>query len=191
MTAYRRSSVPGGTYFFTVNLADRRRALLTENIESLRAAFRYARHQHPFTIDAIVVLPDHLHTIWTMPDCDSDFGVRWTLIKGGFSRRLPGGEPVSDSRLRRRERGIWQRRYWKHAIREARTGLGTLSTFISIRSSTAMRSTRAPGLIRRSIEWCGSGFTPRIGRGTRRPQRVLSGNAGRQPSPRCRIRKMG
>jgi putative transposase len=118
MTAYRRSSVPGGTYFFTVNLADRRHALLTENIESLRAAFRYARHQHPFTIDAIVVLPDHLHTIWTMPDCDSDFGVRWTLIKGGFSRRLPGGEPVSDSRLRRRERGIWQRRYWEHTIRD-------------------------------------------------------------------------
>ena len=107
MTGYRRNFVPGGSYFFTVNLADRRLALLTENIESLRAAFRYARHQHPFTIDAIVVLPDHLHTIWTMPEGDSDFAVRWSLIKGSFSRRIPQGEPVSDSRLRRRARGIW------------------------------------------------------------------------------------
>ena len=105
MTGYRRNFVAGGSYFFTVNLADRRLALLTENIESLRAAFRYARHQHPFTIDAIVVLPDHLHTIWTMPDRDSDFGVRWTLIKGGFSRRLPGGgarfgQPFAPARAR-------------------------------------------------------------------------------------------
>jgi len=118
MTGYRRNFVAGGSYFFTVNLADRRLALLTENIESLRAAFRQARHQHPFTIDAIVVLPDHLHTIWTMPEGDSDFAVRWSLIKGSFSRRIPQGEPVSDSRLRRRERGIWQRRYWEHTIRD-------------------------------------------------------------------------
>jgi putative transposase len=118
MTTYRRNFVAGGTYFFTVNLADRRLGLLTENIECLRAAFRYTRHRHPFTIDAIVVLPDHLHTIWTMPESDSDFVVRWNLIKGSFSRRLPRGEPVSDSRLRRRERGIWQRRYWEHTIRD-------------------------------------------------------------------------
>ena len=117
MTTYRRNFVAGGTYFFTVNLADRRRSLLTENIECLRAAFRYTRHRYPFTIDAIVVLPDHLHTIWTMPEGDSDFAVRWNLIKGNFSRGLPRVENVSDSRLRKGERGIWQRRYWEHAIR--------------------------------------------------------------------------
>jgi putative transposase len=118
MTGYRRNFVAGATYFFTVNLADRRRPLLTENIECLRAAFRYTRHRYPFTIDAIVVLPDHLHTIWTMPEGDSDFAVRWNLIKGNFSRGLPRVENVSDSRLRKGERGIWQRRYWEHTIRD-------------------------------------------------------------------------
>jgi putative transposase len=118
MTAYRRNLVAGGTYFFTVNLADRRRQLLTENLECLRAAFRSTRQRHPFAIDAIVVLPDHLHTIWTLPQGDSDFSVRWNLIKGGFSRGLPRGESISDSRFGRRERGIWQRRYWEHTIRD-------------------------------------------------------------------------
>jgi REP-associated tyrosine transposase len=117
MTTYRRNFIAGGTYFFTVNLADRRRSLLIDNIDRLRAAFRYARNRYPFTIDAIVVLPDHLHTMWTLPDRDSDFAVRWNLIKGSFSRGLPREELVSVSRLRSRERGIWQRRYWEHTIR--------------------------------------------------------------------------
>src|SRR4051794_8080448 len=69
MTNYRRNFIPGASYFFTVNLADRRSRLLTENIGLLRAAFRYARERHAFTIDAIVVLPDHLHTIWSLPEC--------------------------------------------------------------------------------------------------------------------------
>jgi putative transposase len=118
MTSYRRNFVNGGTYFFTVNLADRRRSLLTENIECLRTAFRYARIRHPFAIEAIAVLPDHLRTVWTLPEGDSDFAVRWNLIKGSFSRGLPRGEPVSNSRLQRGERGIWQRRYWEHTIRD-------------------------------------------------------------------------
>src|SRR3954454_16667142 len=117
MTAYRRNAVAGATYFFTVNLADRRRSLLTDNIEPLRAAFRGTRVRHPFTIEAIVLLPDHLHAIWTLPDGDADFAVRWSLIKANFSRALPQDEPVSHSRRRKRERGIWQRRYWEHTIR--------------------------------------------------------------------------
>src|SRR6266550_4651701 len=117
MTTYRRNLLAGGTYFFTVNLADRRLRLLTKNIECLRAAFCYTRRLHPFTIEAIVVLPDHLHTIWTMPEGDSDFAVRWALIKAGFSRALPAWESISASRLRKRERGIWQRRFWEHTIR--------------------------------------------------------------------------
>jgi putative transposase len=119
MTAYRRNIIPGATCFFTVNLADRRLALLTGNIESLRAAFRATRLRHPFAINAIVILPDHLHAIWTLPEEDGDFAVRWSLIKAGFSRLLPRGEPVSQSRRRRRERGIWQRHYWEHTIRDA------------------------------------------------------------------------
>jgi REP-associated tyrosine transposase len=84
----------------------------------LRAAFRSARVRHPFAIDAIVVLPDHLLTIWTLPEGDGDFAGRWNLIKGGFSRALPRVERVSASRLRKRERGIWQRRYWEHTLRD-------------------------------------------------------------------------
>jgi REP-associated tyrosine transposase len=84
----------------------------------LRAAFRYTRQRRPFTVDAIVVLPDHLHALWTLPQGDSEFAVRWNLIKSSFSRALAKGEAISDSRLRRRERGIWQRRYWEHTIRD-------------------------------------------------------------------------
>ncbi|HXC89207.1 MAG TPA: transposase [Stellaceae bacterium] len=119
MTAYRRNFVAGGTYFFTVNLAGRRSRLLIGNIELLRAAFRNTRRTHPFTIDAIVVLPDHLHAVWTLPEGDADFPLRWQLIKAGFSRGLSFEEAISTSRLRKRERGIWQRRYWEHTLRDA------------------------------------------------------------------------
>ena len=118
MTAYRRNSVAGGSYFFTVNLTERRLRLLTHNIELLRTAFRDTRRRHPFTIDAIVVLPDHIHAVWTLPAGDADFSIRWRLIKAGFSRGLPHGERISASRLRKRERGIWQRRYWEHTLRD-------------------------------------------------------------------------
>jgi putative transposase len=118
MTGYRRNFTAGGSYFFTVNLAERRSRLLIDNIESLRAAFRETRRRHPFTIDAIVVLPDHLHAIWTLPEHDADFPTRWRLIKADFSRRLPLGDRISESRRGKGERGIWQRRYWEHTIRD-------------------------------------------------------------------------
>jgi putative transposase len=117
MTNYRRNFVPGGTYFFTVNIAVRHLRLLTRHIHLLRVAFRDTRARHPFTIDAIVVLPDHLHVVWRMPAGDSNFAVRWRLIKSTFSRALPRAEAVSRSRLKKGERGIWQRRYWEHTIR--------------------------------------------------------------------------
>jgi putative transposase len=118
MTDYRRNFVAGGSFFFTVNLAERHRQLLTEHIDELRAAFRQTRERHPFTTDAIVVLPDHLHAVWTLPEGDRDFAMRWRLIKSTFSRNLAAGEPVSASRAAKRERGIWQRRYWEHTIRD-------------------------------------------------------------------------
>jgi putative transposase len=118
MTNYRRSSIAGACYFFTVNLADRHRSLLTDNISLLRAAFEYARTRHPFIIDAIVILPDHLHAIWSLPEGDSDFALRWRLIKTVFSRGIPHGERRSSSRQEKGERGIWQRRYWEHLIRD-------------------------------------------------------------------------
>jgi putative transposase len=118
VTDYRRNFLPGGSYFFTVNLAERRLALLTERIDLLRAAFRRVRAWHPFTIEAAVILPDHLHMIWTLPEGDPDFPLRWRLIKSAFSHRLPGGERISGSRAAKGERGIWQRRYWEHTLRD-------------------------------------------------------------------------
>jgi putative transposase len=118
MTNYRRNVVPGGCYFFTVAIADRRLRLLTDHVEHLRSAFRDTRMRHPFVVDAIVILPDHLHAIWTLPEGDGDFASRWRLIKSAFSRGLPRGERVSASRVSKAERGIWQRRYWEHVIRD-------------------------------------------------------------------------
>jgi putative transposase len=118
MTNYLRNFVPGGCYFFTVNLAERRLSLLIDHIDRLRAAFRSVRARYPFTIDAIVVLPDHLHAIWTLPEGDADFSTRWRLIKSRFSRDLPRSERISTSRAAKSERGIWQRRYWEHTIRD-------------------------------------------------------------------------
>ena len=118
MTAYRRNFVPGGCFFFTVNLAERKLSLLTEHVDLLRAAFRETHRRHPFAIEAIVILPDHLHTVWTLPEGDADFATRWQLIKSAFSRRLPSNERISQSRSAKGERGIWQRRYWEHTIRD-------------------------------------------------------------------------
>ena len=115
---YRRANADGGTYFFTVNLADCSSNLLVEHVDVLRESVRRVRSQHPFEIAAWVVLPDHLHAVWTLPQSDADFSTRWMLIKAGFSRRIEQGEFVRASRLRKGERGIWQRRFWEHQIRD-------------------------------------------------------------------------
>lgn len=120
MPSYRRAFVEGGRYFFTVNLLDRNSRLLIEQIDSLRDAVRDTRNRLPFAIDAMVILPDHLHAIWTLPEGDADFSLRWRWIKIRFSRLLPKVEPISTVRAARGERGIWQRRYWEHLIRDGR-----------------------------------------------------------------------
>ncbi|UVE17253.1 transposase [Pseudomonas sp. LS44] len=115
---YRRAYVPGGTFFFTVNLADRSQTLLTDHIDALRASVRHVRSLHPFEILAMVVLPDHLHALWRLPENDTNYPLRWSLIKAGFSRAIGHLETVTLSRRLKRERGIWQRRYWEHQIRD-------------------------------------------------------------------------
>jgi putative transposase len=115
---YRRADVTGGTYFFTVNLAERQNTLLVDEIDTLRNVMKQVKRHHPFTIDAIVVLPDHLHALLTLPEDDKDFATRWMLIKSGFSRQIPKGERINTSRRKKGERGIWQRRYWEHLIRD-------------------------------------------------------------------------
>jgi len=118
MPQYVRAYVPGGAYFFTVALLERRGRLLTENIEALREALRSVRDRRPFRIDAIVILPDHLHCIWTLPPNDADFSTRWRLIKSSFARAVAPGERLSIRRQMKHERGVWQRRFWEHAIRD-------------------------------------------------------------------------
>src|SRR5207248_3148931 len=120
MPNYRRSRVPGATYFFTVNLRDRRSGLLVTHIDALREAVRAARNAFPFHIDAWVVLPDHIHCLWTLPEGDSDFPERWRRIKAGFTRSLARTDQEPLPRLRKGERGVWQRGYWEHTIRDER-----------------------------------------------------------------------
>ena len=85
---YRRSQVPGSSYFFTLVTHNRNPILCEpENIDLLRSAFKRTMQKHPFIIDAIVILPNHLHCIWTLPAKDADFSTRWRLIKSWFSRR--------------------------------------------------------------------------------------------------------
>lgn len=119
MRTYQRARIPGASYFFTVNLAERKsNDLLVRHIDALRNAFRHTRRAHPFALDAVCILPDHLHCLWRLPDGDDDFPMRWRLIKAGFSRSLPAGERLSRSCRKKAERGIWQRRYWEHVIRD-------------------------------------------------------------------------
>ena len=104
-------------FFFTVVLADRSSTLLVDQADRLRRIYQTVFERRPFETVAICVLPDHLHAIWALPEGDVDFSARWNLIKGGFSRGLEARLP-SMSKLRKREKGIWQRRYWEHAIRD-------------------------------------------------------------------------
>jgi putative transposase len=117
---YRRSDTKGASYFFTVNLNNRKTRLLLEYIDALRASFSIVKQRHPFTIDAIVILPDHLHAVLTLPHTDNNYAKRWMLIKSAFTRSIPKGEAISPSRASKRERGLWQRRYWEHLIRDER-----------------------------------------------------------------------
>ncbi len=117
MPNYRRAVVSGGCWFFTVTLLDRRSTLLTSYIGALRDATRWTREHYPFHIDAFVILPDHLHAVWTLPPDDADFATRWRMIKTRFARAVPNGEHLNAARERRGERGIWQRRFWEHLIR--------------------------------------------------------------------------
>ncbi|CAN5500861.1 transposase [soil metagenome] len=118
MSWYRRAKFEGSLFFFTVVLADRRSTLLVDEIERLRNAYRTARQRQPFETIAICVMPDHLHALWALPEGDADFSSRWSLIKRGFSSGLAASSSRSTSKITRREKGIWQRRYWEHTIRD-------------------------------------------------------------------------
>jgi putative transposase len=117
MSRYRRAYIEGGTFFFTVTLANRSSDMLVRHIDRFRRIYDSVEERYPFETIAICVLPDHLHALWSLPQGDADFSLRWSLIKSGFSRGLPGNMPRTSSKIARRERGIRARRYWEHAIR--------------------------------------------------------------------------
>lgn len=118
MPNYRRVFIPGGSYFFTVNLLERRAKLLTENIVLLRHAIFWTKRHLPFRLDALVILPDHLHAVVTLPSDDANYPSRLRHIKKRFSRGLEKTEWLNSTRQKRGERGIWQRRFWEHYIRD-------------------------------------------------------------------------
>ena len=158
MPDYRRAWQPGGTWFFTVNLLERRgNDLLVRHIDSLRLAVGSVQRRHPFTIHAWVVLPDHLHCVIELPAGDTDFPTRWRLIKAGFSKTLPSVERLSEVRVRRGERGIWQRRYWEHRIRD-QADLRSHMDYVHI-------NPLKHGLVQRVAEWPLSTFHRLVARG--------------------------
>ena len=117
---YQRARIKGGTYFFTVVTYQRINILYPpKNIDLLNAAFNDVKTRHPFKIDAIVILPDHFHFILTLPENDSDFPNRIRKLKSYFTRnvKMPN-YPKSGSRIRKKEKTVWQRRYWEHVIRD-------------------------------------------------------------------------
>jgi len=118
MSWYRRLKIEGGVFFFTVALADRTDDLLVRQVDRLRRMYQAVHARHPFETIAICILPDHIHAVWSLPTGDTDYGRRWSLIKSSFSRGLPYDASRTRSKIRKREKGLWQRRYWEHAIRD-------------------------------------------------------------------------
>jgi putative transposase len=119
MVMYRRNFVPGGTYFFTLTLVDRRSTMLIDRVDELREAYRSVVFARDIATVAICILPDHLHSIWTMPDGDANYSSAWALIKARFSRSIA----KTDTRVARAQDGgfsVWQRRFWEHTIRDER-----------------------------------------------------------------------
>jgi len=156
MVNYRRNFVPGGTYFFTVTLRMRNSRQLVESIDLLRLAFRKTGEAKPFQIDAMVVLPEHLHSIWTLPPNDSDYPGRWKAIKSIFTRELE----KSGAHVCKRQDGsalIWQRRYWEHTIRDA----DDLNRHIDYIHFNPVKH----GLVERVIDWPYSSFHRYVGQG--------------------------
>ena len=119
MSNYHRMWVPGGTYFFAINLLERNKNdLLVRHIRLLRESVAKEKQRRPFKVIAWVILPEHMHWLWKLPEHDCDFATRWRRIKTDFSLAIPKVESLSAVHIKRGERGIWQRRYWEYQIRD-------------------------------------------------------------------------
>ena len=161
MPRYIRSTLPDHPYFFTVRAARRGDDLFVRNIDVLRRVMRKARSAQPFEIDEIVVLPDVIHCVWTLPEGDADFSRRWRMIKSLFSRAVPAPEDVSAQRLRPGEKGLWQRRFWEHRIRDA----DDLAAHRHLIFTAPVQA----GLVNRPEQWPYSSIHRALARGTVAP----------------------
>jgi putative transposase len=169
---YRRLRDPGAAYFFTVVTCGRRPIFSDPaHVGVLRTAFRHEIQRHPFVIDAFVLLPDHLHTIWTLPEHDSHDPMRWRHIKAFFSRYCDTAikMPPSQSRARKAEQAIWQRRYWEHQIRDDRDSERMSAISTTTRLSMVWSRGRRTGRIRASTDMSVRAST----RPTGAPARIL------------------
>jgi putative transposase len=119
MVHYRRLQVKGGIYFFTVALQDRKSTLLTQYIRVLQKSWKSVQVKRPFKTIAYVILPDHFHAVWQLPEDDNDFPTRLRLIKRQFTKNVVVMNSVF-SKNKRNEYNIWQKRYWEHMIRDER-----------------------------------------------------------------------
>ena len=157
MPRYLRPRIEGGIFFFTVVLADRSSDLLVRHIDRLRRIYRSVQQRRRFDTIAICVLPEHLHAVWQLPPGDADFALRWSLIKAGFSRGLAADAPLTPSKVARRERGLWQRRYWEHAIRDE----SDLARHVDYIHFNPVKH----GLVSRVCDWPHSSFHHYVARG--------------------------
>ena len=162
MSCYVCSAVPGDTYFFTVRAARRGNDLFLRNIEPLRHAMRKTRAAHPFVIDEIVVLPDVIHSLWTLPDGDAQISQRWRMLKSLFSRRVDAPQDLGAQRLRPGEKGLWQRLYWQHAICDADD--------LAAHRQMILTAPVQAGLVDRPAQWPHSSIHRAIRHGTYLPE---------------------
>jgi REP element-mobilizing transposase RayT len=168
MVRYRRNFVTGGAYFFTVTLADRHSTVLVDHVGALREAFRATRRERPFAIDAIVILPEHLHVLMTLPAGDADYSGRWRKIKSRFSRRVAG-----NLGLRKNPGGeyaLWQRRFWSTRSATTRTSNGTRTTSTLTPSNIGLRRAYPIGRIHHFIATYALVFSQGTGRAMQTPQ---------------------
>jgi putative transposase len=156
MVAYRRNRAGGACYFFTATLRDRNSRYLTNHIDLLRESIRRIRAERPFTLDAIVILPEHLHSLWTLPPDDADYSGRWRAIKSAFTRALVK-QGIRIERDLRGEYGLWQRRFWEHTIRDERD----YATHVEYIHFNPVRH----GHVSRVIDWPYSSFHQYVKRG--------------------------
>ncbi|PJF08948.1 transposase [Pseudorhodobacter sp. MZDSW-24AT] len=160
MPQYRRPQITDVPIYFTVALAQRPSDALLRHVDLLRAAVRQTRAERPFDILAWVVLPDHMHCIWSLPEGDRDYPTRWRLIKSRVSRALPMG-PRRASDLRRNERGFWQRRYWEHHLRDPQD--------LAAHLQQCWRDPVRHGLVARPEDWPWSSVHQAMAQGSYRP----------------------